>query len=144
MTWAYSGDPSVSTKDEVRFLIGDTDTTDQQISDEEITYAIANAGSTKLAAAIVARAIAAKYARFVSKSVGDLSIQYAQRQQHYHDLADILQAEGNLVSVAPYAGGISVADKTAQESDTDRVLPSFTKGMHDGDGSSEESTSDSD
>jgi hypothetical protein len=32
MTWSYSGDPSSSSTDAVRFLVGDTDTNDQLIS----------------------------------------------------------------------------------------------------------------
>lgn len=34
-------------------------------------------------------------------------------------------------TVAPYAGGISVADKESYETNTDRVNPRFHRGMHD-------------
>ncbi len=135
MTWTYGGDPAANTRDEVRFLVGDTDSTDTQVTDAEISWALADASNTTLAAAQIAEAIAAKYARFVSKSVGDLSIQYAQRQQHYAELAARLKAKGSRRGVVPYAGGISQADKETQEDDSDRVQPSFTKGMHDGDAS---------
>ena len=39
MSWEYQG-PSASDKDEVRFLIGDTDVEDQLLSDEEIQYLV--------------------------------------------------------------------------------------------------------
>ena len=41
MAWEYEG-PSASTKDEVRFLIGDTDFEDQLLSDEEIQFLVGN------------------------------------------------------------------------------------------------------
>lgn len=77
MTWSYSGDPSASSVDQVRFLMGDTDSTNPQLSNEEITYLL-NAWNNVpyLAAAEGCMAIAGKYqskADF-SRSVGDLSI----------------------------------------------------------------------
>ena len=38
MTWSYSGNPGASDLDHIRFLIQDTDTTDQLFSNEELTY----------------------------------------------------------------------------------------------------------
>ena len=40
MTWSYSGDPANSTNDSIRFLIGDTDTNDRLITNEEIAYIV--------------------------------------------------------------------------------------------------------
>jgi hypothetical protein len=40
MTFTYSGDPSTSTRNYVRFLINDTNSTDALFSDEEIAYLI--------------------------------------------------------------------------------------------------------
>lgn len=77
MTWSYSGDPSSSTLDEVRFLIQDTDTTDQLLSNEEINYLIdAYADDAYSAAVGSVVALIGKASRAVeeSKSVGDLSL----------------------------------------------------------------------
>ena len=38
MAWSYSGDPDSSALDGIRFLIGDTDTNDQLLANEEITW----------------------------------------------------------------------------------------------------------
>ena len=59
MTWSYSGDPSASSLDEVRFLVGDTDSTEQLVQNEEIAYAINAEITIGLAAVRVLRALAA-------------------------------------------------------------------------------------
>ena len=103
MTWTYSGNPSSAAKDEVRFLVGDTDTTRQLVTDEEIAYALAQASQRSLyAASIVCRAIAAKAAKEMARTVGSLSISYKDRYDQYVALADKLesQAKQNVV-VAP-------------------------------------------
>src|SRR5574343_147039 len=116
MTWTYSGDPSSSTLDEVRFLIGDTDTNDQLLSDEEITYLIgvnADQGTgyhNYLAASSACNAIAAKYAKMSDKTVGSLSIRYSQKHSQYLALAqDLLKKATTGVNArkpgAPVLGG---------------------------------------
>lgn len=96
MTWTYGGDPSANTRDEVRFLIGDTDTTDQQVTDEEIAYLLtiypAQTGYPNFrAAAAAASSLAAKYAKSARKSVGALSIDHGQKHQQYLALATDLE-----------------------------------------------------
>lgn len=131
MTWTYSGDPSSTDRDAVRFLIGDTDNTSQLITDEEISYMLAQEGSSSSAAARICRSLAAKYARYTDQSVGDLSISYSQRYKQFSELAAQLEsAAGSRVGI-PYAGGISQSDKDSRESDTDRLLPSSRVGVHD-------------
>lgn len=63
---AFSYDASALEKDLnwVRFRVGDTDSTDAQLDDAEITALISLHQSRELAAVASARAIAAKYARF--------------------------------------------------------------------------------
>jgi hypothetical protein len=99
MTWTYSGNPAASAVDQVRFTIGDTDTTDQQLSNEEITWLVSVRGSAPLAAPYAAEAIGAKLARESdsSKSVGDMSLSrsLSARSQKYYDLAKRLTAQAN-------------------------------------------------
>ena len=92
MAWSYSGNPADSEKDAVRFLIGDTDTDDQLLSDAEINYVIVESGgSIYQAAHDAAYAIAGKFSRMASsKSVGDMSISYADRAQAFFALANEL------------------------------------------------------
>ncbi len=63
MTWSNSGDPTASDKDAVRYLCGDTCFDDQQSTDEEIAYAIAQESNVYFAAARVCRSISGMYAR---------------------------------------------------------------------------------
>lgn len=93
MSWHYNGDPSENTTAEVRFLIGDTDESDQLLQDEEIEYVVSihpdpgASVSNYAAAAACAEAIAASFAKKMDKSVGGASLSYSQRHQHYMELA---------------------------------------------------------
>lgn len=128
MTWSYSGDPSSSNQDAVRFAIGDTDSTDQLMTDEEIAYLLT--GSTVTAASIAAcEALAAKFARQVDRSVGNLSLSSSQRAKQFTELAATLRRRTGYLA-RPYAGGISVADKETRDLDTDRVKPVFSRSQH--------------
>lgn len=135
-SWSYSGDPELTTKDAVRFLIGDTDEDDQQVSDEEIAYLLTQTGdSASLAAVTAAGALASKFSRMSvkEKDVGDLKIVYADRAAAYRQIAaDITTTLGGS-GAAPiaYAGGISISDMELHEGNTDRVPPSFEIGMDD-------------
>ena len=134
MSWTY--EPGASDKDTVRLLVGDTDESKRQLHDEEIAWFLGANGSVYVAAAEAAKAIAAMYGRDVDKQVGDLKISASQRQKHYADLAKQLRSRAAL-SVSPYAGGISRSDKESVESNTDRVRPSFERGMFDYPGTSD-------
>jgi hypothetical protein len=104
VAWTYSGDPSDSEKDAVRFLIGDTDTTDQLLSDEEIQYTITESGSLYQAAHDCAYAIASSFARMAtSKSVGDLSLSYSDRASSFYQVADrMLQLQAKRQPPTPW------------------------------------------
>lgn len=97
MAWTYSGDPGASDLDEIRFLIQDTDTNDQLLSNEEITY-LFNAYEDTYAAAVAAVGVLiAKASKVVeeSKSVGDLSlsVKSGARVAQWQALMTSLQAE---------------------------------------------------
>jgi uncharacterized SAM-binding protein YcdF (DUF218 family) len=76
MTWTYSGNPGASPLDEVRFLIQDTDTNDQLLSNEEINYLIGvyEDPYSAAVAAIVSLIGQAARSEEESKKVGDLSL----------------------------------------------------------------------
>ena len=112
---------------EVRLLVGDTDSTDPQLWDDEITYLIDRQGSVRSAAVAACETLAAKYARRADKQVGDLRVSASQRSKAYHALADRLSLDLSLTAI-PSAGGISIADKQSTVSDTDRVVPGVSKG----------------
>lgn len=92
MAWTYSGDPSLSDLDMVRWYAGDTDSSDQEATDEECEAALDKFGSPERAAAKVARSIAAKYARLVDKAAGDVRKSHSQKSANYSKIADELEA----------------------------------------------------
>lgn len=129
MTWTYSGNPGSSSRDELRFLIGDTDSADPLFSDEELDYLLTEHGGSVPAAAMAScRRLIAKYSRYVDQKTGDIDIKYSQRISQLNSLMDTLR--GDLRPV-PYAGGISVSDIEAVRDDDDRQGPVFVLGMFD-------------
>ena len=135
MSWTYSGDPQSTNRDAVRFLTRDTvDTNTATLSDEEIAWLLAENGNNAYhAAADGAEEIGAKYASLVqTKTVGSLSITYAARSASFKTLADQLRKKAaTKTTIAPFAGGISKADKSLNRSDSDWNQPSFQLGQDD-------------
>lgn len=75
--WSYTGNPSSRTIDKVRFLCGDTDSANQQVTDDEINFLLVEWNNDAYtAAAFACEAIAGKFQAKAdySRSVGDLSI----------------------------------------------------------------------
>lgn len=62
MTYSYSGNPSLTAKDAVRFLTGDTLEEVSLLSDEEIAYLLAQSAEPAVAAQHGVRAMLAKCA----------------------------------------------------------------------------------
>lgn len=130
MTWTFTSTDLSADRDQIRTYVGDTDASDQLLSDEQIALALTDGGSVKAASAIAAEWIAAKFARKSDKTVGDLSIKYSQLSQQFTSLSSRLRDGANR-EVLPYFGGISESTKQSREDDTDRVQPAFTVNMLD-------------
>lgn len=130
MTWTYSGNPSASDRDAVRFHVGDTDTTDQLVTDEEIAYALTQQPSIELAAALICDAIAAKFTREADRRVGDVSLSASQQAEAYRTKARDLRTSGYSLAL-PSFGGRSISEKETLDSDSDAVQPSFRVGQDD-------------
>jgi hypothetical protein len=135
VTWNYSGDPTNSTRDEVRFLVGDTCADEPLVQDEEIAYALGKYSKPNLAAALVLRTLAAKMSRLVTSRVGEVSSNCSDLAKAYSDRAKELDPGGIVVSdgllVLPSFGGLSISEKETLDADTDAVQPAFRKGMND-------------
>ena len=136
--WTYSGDPSKTDRDHVRFMIGDTDSTDKLLYDKEIEFLISQAGNVYSAAVEGCKRIAALYAKYANESVGQVSISHDQKSQHYYKLAETLKRDYVNTLAIPYAGGISTSDKETYEEDDDRVKPAFTRKLMEEDDSDAE------
>lgn len=128
----YTDDPSGSPTDAVRLRLGDTLTgAEELLSDVEYTYFLDLVGGAILPAALnAARAIAAKFMRQPRVAHGPSSVDPTKTADYYLRLADELDAEIS-TSASMDAGGISLADKEALQSDTDWVRPVFSMGQDD-------------
>lgn len=113
MTWTYSGDPTTSDRDEVRFLIGDTDARHPLLSDAEIAYGIAaypsgGPGYPNYRAAIVLLGgLVGKFSASIDKTVGSLSIRNGQRFEQMKQQLDFLKeaARSGRPAGGPQLGG---------------------------------------
>lgn len=136
MAWSY--DPTnlntssaTGRLNSVRLLVGDTDTTDQLVQNEEITFALSQSNdNVYVAAAWICKAIAAKFSRMVDTTLdGALSAKYSTRAKQYQQLAVQVEQQGKKVSgksLGVFGGGVSVTDMTIINEDPDRVKPAFT------------------
>jgi hypothetical protein len=127
---------------QVRRLIGDVKYSDQQMWDEEINFALAQRGYNPAspatsgviyaAAADCCRNLSAELARQVDIVQGELKTNYSNRAKAYMLLSRRYEFFASVRGLGVvYGGGLSIADKQAQESNTDRVSPNFTIGMMD-------------
>ena len=134
MAFTYGGDPGADTKDEIRFLVGDTGPVAFILADEEYVYLLTQFDSALAAAAAAADAICAKFAKQIDESTGDLARKCSQKAKAFSALADKLrkQASSPLTSVPiPFAGGTSIDNIEIREDDLDRFPDIFNIGETD-------------
>lgn len=132
MTWSYNAAQlATSQLFQVRYLVGDTLTADQQVQDEEITFVLTISGSIYSAAAQVCRSLAAQLSRQADAVVGQQQISYSSRARMYNVKAAQYDGLASTLSAPGYAGGTSVIDKMNQQANVDRVQPQFVIGMMD-------------
>jgi len=141
MTFTYGGDPLNSNRDAVRLMIQDTSTGPQELSDNEIAWLIASHPDNWFAASAGATMKAGKFAadaQVDSLKVGDLSIAEGDalgaRGREFRNLAKELKLIALRRGVKPAVGGISIAQKETDLSDTDWDRPEFVIGQNDFDG----------
>lgn len=135
MAWTYVG-PADSEKDAVRFLLGDTDSDDQLIQDEEIIFLLEERQDRYHAAADAAEQIAGRFSREVNQSADGLSWSGSSLQQQFFDLAEKLRKMGRRArrsGFAPYAGGLSKREREMDDADQDLYKGHFRSHMHDND-----------
>lgn len=135
MTWTYTNAPDTTTdagrRDAVRMLIGDIDTTDQQITDESITFWLDQEGDDIYGAAIrCVRQLIALYARQVDTWMGHTRVDGGKRMENYQALLYELESRRN-VGLEVFAGGLTISGKDTLNADADAVQPSFSRGQDD-------------
>jgi|TARA_R110000782_G_scaffold181869_1_gene272127 hypothetical protein len=136
MAWSYNpADLDTTTAggrlNTVRLLVGDTDTTDQQVDNDEVTFALSqNGNNVYYSGAWIARVIASKYSRQVTTQLsGALSADYSDLAKQYQVLADRLEYQGKTsgASVGVIAGGITISGIKAVRDNTNRNGGSFRR-----------------
>lgn len=115
MTWSYSGDPSNSDVDRCRFMIGDTDESNQLMQDEEIQYIIADSANDDALFYALFKRAATLYARDIKRSLGPQSEDPTSR-------LDFFAQEARKYEVKLRSGGLSLPSYAHEKI--------FTIGMH--------------
>lgn len=129
MSWTY--DPALSAaRDRVRFMVGDTDSTDEQLQNEEIDYLLTTEVSETSAAIAACQALIAKYSRRVDRQVGSLKISSSKLVDHYTALVETLSVAAARRGV-PTAGGVYQSEKDAAAASDALVQPAIRRGIHD-------------
>ena len=136
MSWSYDPTNLDNTTtsgrlNTIRLLVGDTDTVDQQVQNEEIIFSLSeNGNNIYLSASWVARTISSKYSRQVTTSLdGALSADYSDLAKQYQTLADQLEYQGktNGASIGILAGGITKTQIENVRANTNRIEGSFRR-----------------
>jgi hypothetical protein len=136
MSWSYDPTDLDTTTasgrlNSIRLLVGDTETADEQIQNEEITFALLESGNNVYyAAAWAARAISSKFSRKVTTNLsGALSANYSDLAKQYKRLADDLEYQGKTSGavIGVLAGGITKSGIEAVRSNTNRIEGSFRR-----------------
>jgi hypothetical protein len=136
MPFTYSGDPSTSTRNKVRFLINDVDEDNVLFSDEELDYLISEWGTNVYEISRAAcETLIARFSRLAdstSKSVGDISLSesYTAKVQQYQSLAhSFLNRSMRKNPPTPFANAQSL--KSTNDRDIDDYNTDFFAGIHD-------------
>lgn len=136
MTFTYSGDPSTSTRNYVRFLIHDTDSTDPLFTDEELDHVIDEEDDNAYnSAQECAEILIARFSRLAdnsSKSVGDISVSesFSAKITQYKELAISLKRR-NMRKNPPVPFANANALKSTNDRDVDDFNTDFYAGIHD-------------
>ena len=135
MSWTYNpNDLNTTTTsgriNTVRLLIGDNDSVDQILQDEEIVFALSQTNdNVYYAGSWACHMIASKYSRLVdTKLEGAGTTNYSELAKQFITMSEHLLDLGkrtNGRSLGAFAGGISITDMNTVSQDTDRVDPSF-------------------
>jgi hypothetical protein len=136
MSFTFTNDPANSDRDALRILVNDRTETGHDLSDETIAWLLTENGNVYYAAAQAAEIIGSQYTSSVAeKQVGDLKIKRGDSSGDvagkYKQLAQDLRRQGGIAGFNAFSGGISIADKDDELSDSDRPQDEAAVGMHD-------------
>ena len=126
MTFTYSGNPDLSPRDLVRFILGDTDAREPILQNAEIDWALNQYNSAPMNASIrLCEMIAAKMTRHADESAGSVSVSFSQVAKSFRSLRKDLVRRLATEDMTPYCGGISRSDKLTNDMRGDIVHTDF-------------------
>lgn len=99
--WSYTGDPTSSRRDELRFWLSDTDESLPLLSDIECDYILDRyydaTGSIVYTASVAAEILAGKFATEVSISADGVSVSTSELQERFDKLAASLRDQAKSI-----------------------------------------------
>ena len=133
MTWTYSGDPATSVLDELRFILQDTDTAFQLLTDEELNYLLAawipRYDSITYVAAVAAATIARKFTGIVTVTADGVSVDTSSLASRFTEQARALREE---YKAAQIGAQVDIENVLIGSSHDDTIRPlRFSVGLHD-------------
>jgi len=123
---------AIGRRNSVRLLMGDTDSTDAQMTDAEIAFALDQAGDNVYsAAAWASRSLSSKYSRKVTTEIDQsIRVEYSSLAKQYRELATNIETQGKKSgggALGVVGGGLLKSTVDAVRLQTNRVKPSFTR-----------------
>ena len=128
MTFSYDETALDVELNKIRLFIGDTDSDDPLLQDEEIASAQADVVGFKATVAACCRLICAQLSRKVDYKLSLLTEKASALYERYKDMAERYEVMSSVSY--PWSGSIFEADKEAVEDDTSLVKPKFRKDLH--------------
>ncbi len=123
-TWSY--DNTLPTdKDKIRFIIGDTDTNNKLIYDEEISAAITMKIDVRRAAIFICESLSARFMKFTQVRAGEENADRTALSGKYEALAKRLRKVGQKGFAV-----LTQSDKTIYEEDTDLLTTAIKRDIH--------------
>lgn len=133
MTFTFDSTDITTDLAKMRQRLGDTDSTDPLLTDEQINAEYAETNDVYQALVSCCRVILAKLARKIDRSGPRFNATRSQLFQHYRDMMAEFQSKVGQTA-GPSWSEHSIADAEDIESDTDFAPPTFTVGRDDNDG----------
>lgn len=129
MSFSYDLSDLATELNRLRLEIGDVDSNDYFLDDEEIEIVQSEKTSFYRRAAACCDLICAKIARNVKTKIGHFSEDANEMFIHYKELAAKFKTCAS--TSYPWSSAISVSEKETYEDDTSLVKPKIKLGIHD-------------
>lgn len=101
MSFSYSGDPTTSTMDYIRFTVGDTQELTAVLMDEEIDWIVNEYPTVNKQVAAAFRQMATSYARVPKRRLGPQQEDSTDRVAYYKERADYFEKLSGMSGIPP-------------------------------------------